>query len=44
MIDLIDATEVRALMAELVYADGHREGWGEFLDRLAGVLAVGQQG
>jgi uncharacterized protein YndB with AHSA1/START domain len=26
------------------YADEHREGWGDFLDRLAGVVAVRQQG
>jgi uncharacterized protein YndB with AHSA1/START domain len=26
------------------YADEHREGWGEFLDRLAGVLARRQSG
>jgi uncharacterized protein YndB with AHSA1/START domain len=26
------------------YADEHREGWGEFLDRLAGVLATSQSG
>jgi hypothetical protein len=26
------------------YADDHREGWGKFLDRLAGVPAVRQPG